>query len=138
MTIGFLMNIDLRRALEAETVNTKELERLAQSVKMWHFEIDRPALSFIANNKINALITRCEEEPQVIGHLEFLKKVLQILRTLPFELNLWKAQNIYFSIYRNNAKEMIERASSADPGAKEWISLFKDIGVLLYIHCEFD
>ena len=75
------------------------------------------------------------KKPQDLSLLENIEKLLQILSSLPLELNLWKAQNIYFSIGRQLCIKIQEKAKQGDKIAPKWLSHFNTIGSYLKVKC---
>ena len=53
--------------------------------------------------------------------LERLNKAAQLVRTLPFEVNLWKTQNICYKILHTHCPNSKEKAGPGDQNAKEWL-----------------
>jgi RNase P subunit RPR2 len=58
---------------------------------------------------------------------------LKLLISLSVELDLWKAQNTYFSIMKNLYRSMQERAEKGEDLAKRWIELFHRLGNQLHV-----
>jgi hypothetical protein len=50
---------------------------------------------------------------------------------MPFEINLWQAQNIWYEILRTSALEALD-----DEQRARWNRDFKDLGCCLSIDCE--
>jgi hypothetical protein len=56
-----------------------------------------------------------------------------MLKPLSLNLNLWKAQNTYFSLKEQFRGEMDEKAKQGDESTKEWSDAFNDLGEKLGI-----
>ena len=54
--------------------------------------------------------------------MERLNKAAKLVRTLPFEINLWKIQNICYKILHTKWADFKEKAGLGDKNAQEWIS----------------
>jgi hypothetical protein len=70
------------------------------------------------------------------GSIEMLERAVamaRILSELPFELNLWQAQNIWYEILRTSAYALT--ALSEEDHAR-WEQLFTELGVCLSIDCD--
>ena len=48
-------------------------------------------------------------------------------------LNLWQAQNIYFSIGKDLLNKMEDRVRNGDVSAKEWVNSFQRLGHYLHV-----
>jgi hypothetical protein len=53
---------------------------------------------------------------------------------LQLDLDLWKAQNIYFGISRTTMNDKKGQAERVDESAKKWVGLFQDLGSFLYVN----
>jgi len=51
------------------------------------------------------------------------------------ELDLWKAQNIYFLIGTQRYDEMEKRSNQRDSNAKTWLEHFNRLGEHLNVRC---
>ena len=70
------------------------------------------------------------------GSLEMLERALALARTLlelPFEPNLWQAQNIWYEILRTSTYALISLTEEDRP---RWDKLFNDLGTCLSIDTE--
>lgn len=129
----FILNIDLRKLLENEELDLDRLQRLIEEVKKWSFEPDNVILGFVASQRINKLMEKLSQTPEDVPALENIEVILRILSALPLELDMWKAQNVYFSIGKQLYGGMREKAEKGDNNAKEWIKHFNSLGHYLQV-----
>jgi len=73
--------------------------------------------------------------PEDTTLLETIGDVLRVLSAIPLELDLWKAQNIYFSIGTQRHDEMEKRSDQRDSNAKTWLEHFNRLGEYLNVSC---
>jgi hypothetical protein len=69
------------------------------------------------------------------GSLEMLDRALALGRTLvelPFELNLWQAQNIWYEILRTSSYGLTSLEAEERP---RWDKSFGELGTCLSIDC---
>lgn len=131
--IEFILNSDIRHALEDEELDFVRIEKLVKEIKGLSLEPDKTTLGFIASQKIEALMTKFSQQPGDASKLETVVKFFRIIRELNLDLNLWKAQNIYFSIGRKLYGAMRESAEKGDANAKRWFDNFDDLSNYLYV-----
>jgi alpha-amylase/alpha-mannosidase (GH57 family) len=129
VTAGFAINASLRRALEAETFDTAELARLLRRAEVDHVTLDSDLLSYTADKRMKRAMVRLEaaaelQAPQNIGVLNETLAIAESLRTLPMEINLWQAQNIWNDLLRR---------SDATYWSREWRDGFRKVGHALNI-----
>jgi hypothetical protein len=70
------------------------------------------------------------------GSLELLDRALalgRMLVELPFELNLWQAQNIWYEILRTSGYALTALSAVDRP---RWDKSFRDLGSCLSIDCD--
>ncbi len=87
-----------------------------------------PQLSYLADQKMKrAMIDLQAEILEQAEHIATLENALLVARTLnelPFELNLWQAQNIWYDIWRHKQPN-VQGAPDA------WLDGFLELGKLL-------
>jgi alpha-amylase/alpha-mannosidase (GH57 family) len=150
----FAINAGLRRALESNPIDAVQMRVYLGLAETDHVELDRPQLNYIADQQMKRAMVQLQEELATSGEQQTaaLENALFIARTvseLPFERNLWQAQNIWYQIYLRlypaiKAKTTTNgaRASKANgkpesesesARADEWVAKFKEIGQLMSI-----
>ncbi|MBV8436588.1 MAG: DUF3536 domain-containing protein [Silvibacterium sp.] len=151
----YAINAGLRRALEAEPIDAIQFRvylGLAESDKV---ELDKPLLRYIADRQMKQMMVELQNEVVKRGEhqttaLENALFVARTLSELPFERNLWQAQNIWYQVYRH-LHEVACQAAATGPQtngdrpngntgpdaeasrAAAWEEKFKEIGQLMGI-----
>jgi alpha-amylase/alpha-mannosidase (GH57 family) len=129
----FLVNADLRAVLEDPEMNLARLKQASGAAKRYYSELDRATLGFIAGNKITALMEKLRGEPEDLGQMEALNELLATIEPLQLGPNLWKAQNILFSISRSLYQQMKERTDKGDEAARRWMEQFAALESRMYV-----
>ncbi len=127
----FIFNRDILAALSQEKINIPELERLSLEAKRFPFEIDKTPVSSLAAAKINQLMEVWRQDPQDRALLELLTALLRILNALPLDLDIYRAQTVYFMISKERLREMDNKPS--DPALKKHWELFRQLGRYLKV-----
>ncbi len=83
--------------------------------------LDATALGLLLAVNIESLAEQLLEQPDDLSRLERLNKAAQLVRTLPFEVNLWKTQNICYKILHAHCPNFKKKASLGDQNAQEWL-----------------
>lgn len=133
LAAGFAINAGLRRALEADHIDGAQLRSFLQLAKADQVPLETQTLSYIADQRMKrAMIELLMSD----GSLELLERALGMARSLaelPFELNLWQAQNIWYEILRASG------SWQKSPGAEDralWEKQFGELGRCLSIDIE--
>jgi len=129
----YIVNMDLKRAFEGEDLDTEKLEGLINEAKKWSLEIDKGTIGYVATSWFNSLLEKLRQQPEEIPLIEKVENVLGLLFSLSAELDLWKAQNTYFSLGKVLFGSMKERAERGDDLGKRWIEVFDRLGSRLQV-----
>jgi hypothetical protein len=128
----YILNMDLKRVFEGEDLGTGKLEGLINEAKKWSLEMDKGTIGFVATSWLNALMEKLLQQPKESPLFEKMESALKLLSSLSVELDLWKAQNAYFSIAKKLYEPMKEEAEGEDL-AKRWIEVFDRLGSRLQV-----
>lgn len=133
MTSAYTVNYDLKKIFENNEVDIEKLEDLINEVKKWSLDIDKTAIGFVASSWINSIITKLSQNPEDIELINKIVDVIKLLRQLPLELDIWKAQNIYFTIGKNLFSVMKERSVKGEDFTRKWVEAFRKVGYYLQV-----
>ncbi|HEY4382193.1 MAG TPA: DUF3536 domain-containing protein [Acidobacteriaceae bacterium] len=125
---NFAINASLRRAIGADNFDIAEIQVLFARATADQITVETQALSFAAGERMKramvALEAAAEKERAMKGALQTALTIATGLRTLPFDVNLWQAQNIWNDLFRRSDKNY---------WSPEWKLAFKKLGEALYI-----
>jgi alpha-amylase/alpha-mannosidase (GH57 family) len=128
LAASFAINASLRRAIEAETFDPAEIESLLNRAHTDQITLDTHLLSFTAGQRMKRAMVRLEAaaegEPSAAGALSQALTIANTLHLMPFEVNLWQAQNIWNDLLRRGDKNY---------WTDEWREGFKKLGEALNI-----
>jgi hypothetical protein len=132
LAAGFAVNAGLRRALETDSIDQAQLRSFLSLAKADQVPLESANLSYIADLRMKRAMI---ELVMSSGSLEMLDRALalaRILVELPFELNLWQAQNIWYEILRTSSYALTALAGDDRP---RWEKNFRELGSCLSIDC---
>jgi alpha-amylase/alpha-mannosidase (GH57 family) len=125
---NFAINSSLRRAFAAENFDAAEIGALFARATADQVIVDIQALSFAAGERMKramvALEAAADKDRAMKGALQTALTIATGLRTLPFDVNLWQAQNIWNDLFRRTESSYL---------SPEWKLAFKKLGEALYI-----
>jgi hypothetical protein len=126
----FAIDSGLSRALESEPIDALQVRTYLDLAQADQVSLNVPRLSYIADRKMkNAMVTlqgEVAEQAEQTATLENALLVARTLNELPFELNLWQAQNIWYDVWRRTPQPAV-----AEP--ESWLKSFSELGQLLRI-----
>jgi alpha-amylase/alpha-mannosidase (GH57 family) len=133
LAANFAINAGLRRALETDPIDAIELRSYLGLARADQVTLDKPLLGYIADHKMKrAMVDVQQELAEGTDRMEALENALLVASTiseLPFDLNLWQAQNLWYDLYRK-----MGHACSLDPTS--WCRKFFELGKLMRISVE--
>ncbi|MGA9672976.1 MAG: DUF3536 domain-containing protein [Terracidiphilus sp.] len=130
LAAGFAVNAGLRRALQSDPIDQAQLRSFLSLAKADAIPLETPTLSYIADQRMKRAMVELQMSS---GSLEVLERALALGRTLvelPFELNLWQAQNIWYEILRTSSYALTSLAPEDRP---KWEEMFHELGSCLSI-----
>ncbi|HEX4285513.1 MAG TPA: DUF3536 domain-containing protein [Terracidiphilus sp.] len=133
LAASFAINAGLRRALESEPIDLASLRSLLQMAKADQVPLEKANLSYIADQRMKRAMVELQLSG---GSLEMLDRAVALARRLaemPFDLNLWQAQNIWYEILRSSNYALTALADDERP---KWEKGFASLGECLSIDCD--
>jgi alpha-amylase/alpha-mannosidase (GH57 family) len=127
------VNGRLRDAFSSPTLDVDYIHRLLEQAEAADIELDGEALGFTLRNTINRLAADWYTEPEEPARLQILQQAVDLARSLPFWVDLWKAQNVYYEILQNTYPRMRDRTRENQDGGPDWTKEFLDLGELLRV-----
>ncbi|MDR3453674.1 MAG: DUF3536 domain-containing protein [Rhodoferax sp.] len=130
LAAGFAINAGLRRALEGDPIDQALLRSFLQLAKADQVPLETATLSYIADQRMKRAMVELQLSA---GSLEMLDRALGLAHTLvelPFEPNLWQAQNIWYEILRTSRYALTTLATEDRP---RWDKDFSELGTCLSI-----
>jgi hypothetical protein len=115
------LNAKLRRALQGEGLEPEVVRPLLEEASLAGATLDATALGLLLAGNVEHLAEQLLEQPDDLSRMESLNKAAKLVRTLPFEVNLWKTQNICYKLVHTHWSHFKEKAGLGDNNAQEWI-----------------
>ena len=126
----FVLNADLRSTLEEDDIDIGRLRTLLDSVRREKIVLDAAGLGLAAARALERLMKRIAAAPDDPAGLKRVNEVARFLKELPFEVDVWEAQNVYYQILQRVYPEMRARTEGS---AREWIEVFCSLGESLAV-----
>jgi alpha-amylase/alpha-mannosidase (GH57 family) len=130
LAAGFAVNAGLRRSLEGDPIDLALMRSYLKLAKADGVPLETATLSYLADQRMKLSTVELQMSS---GSREMLDRALTLARTLtelPFELNLWQAQNVWYEILRSSNYALTSLAPEDRP---LWDHDFCELGRLLNI-----
>jgi alpha-amylase/alpha-mannosidase (GH57 family) len=128
----FVLNASLRRAFKPEFLDMQEVRALLEQARVEGVQLDSAGIAFSVQRKIRGLMEHLRKRPTNLGLLHKILLLVDLIQELPFTVNLWRVENLYYDMANNNYAELLAQGSVAD----EWVHDFLELGRKLRIRVE--
>jgi Domain of unknown function (DUF3536) len=139
LAAGFSVNAGLRRSIESRPIDAVQVRALLALAEADQLALDTSLLSYLADQQMKLAMVELYAQPEKSSAIDEALLIATTLRELPFELNLWQAQNIWYDTLKQALKRsghrstllgmpQLEGASVAD-----WWAKFDKLGRCLRI-----
>jgi len=115
------LNAKLRRTLQGDGLDPQVVRPLLEEARLAGAILDETALGLLLKINIERIAQQALEQCEDLSCMERLNKAAKLVRTLPFEINLWEIQNICYKILHTKWAAVQERALLGDKSAQAWI-----------------
>lgn len=101
----FILNTDLHRFFIKENLKIKELSKLKKEFKKWDLKItNQKAFKLSASERIFYELRKLPLSNYTFEQINILNKVFSTLEEMEIELDIWKSQNLYFTLLNDHKK----------------------------------
>ncbi len=130
VTAAFVVNEALRRLIVEGPLDLVRFGALLEEARRDNLQLDEARLAFDLRQRLDATSEALAANPADLKLLSELADTTNIVLMLPFEVNLWKAQNVYYALLNTLYPQMIARN---DDQARRWAEIFRGLGDKLRI-----
>jgi (1->4)-alpha-D-glucan 1-alpha-D-glucosylmutase len=127
-TAEFVLNSDLRRAVAEIVPDPEHIHTTLERAQMWLVELDAAGLTYTIQKTMEQLVEQVHTHTDELETLQTLEAFVDVMRSMPFDVDFWKIQNAYFEMVNTVYVEMQERADEGDEDARLWATHFIALG----------
>ena len=129
-----VLNAKLRRELEREELDAERVEELLEDARSENVSLDGPGLSYafqgLLEKKALALLRATSDLDRIVA----LKEAVSLGLSSPFEVNLWRVQNLYYKLLEEVYPPAIKQIEQGDLTGRTWLLAFEALGEKLAVH----
>ncbi len=133
LAAGFAINAGLRRVLEGDPIDQAQLRSFLSLAQADQVQLETSTLSYIADQRMKRAMVDLQISSGSPEMLERALALARILLELPFEPNLWQAQNIWYEILHTSSYALTALSTEDLP---RWEKGFDELGTCLSIDTE--
>ena len=124
----FVLNTSLRYALAEDEPDLERIKAILNEARIFKVPLDGASLGYIIKKSLEKMSERLYKNPEDISLIKHLDLFVGLILTLPFEVDLWKIQNIYYEMLQRNYPELQAKGSQGDESLQTWIAHFEALG----------
>lgn len=128
------LNSDIKKAFLEEVIDTDRIQSLFNDMKKWDVPLDSIDAEFIARHKLDGLMEKLHANPLDLDLLLEIRKILELFKMLPVEINYWQTQNIYYKMAKTTYREFLLKTMAGNEDAIKWVDTFKYLGEMLFFN----
>ncbi|NJN17125.1 MAG: DUF3536 domain-containing protein [Oscillochloris sp.] len=125
---GFAMNTELRRLFTADILDFDRINALLREARRSSVTLDGAGLSYSLSRAIERLAGLLREAPEDMSLLLQVEAAAGLANSLPFEVDVWRAQNIYDELRRTVLPDFQDEVAQGFADARAWVEAFSDLG----------
>jgi alpha-amylase/alpha-mannosidase (GH57 family) len=123
----FTINARLRRLFDAADLDLEQTAALLKQAKTLGVPLDAKSLEYTLRKNIETMAEQWSAAPHDLASLLKLEAATAVLSSLPFKVNLWKAQNICFEIQQDKLAAAPRWTFEKHEEANEWVNHFQSL-----------
>ena len=133
----FVLNSHLRKALDnSDEFDLGRIGTLLDEAQMEDVSLDTASLEYVFRRSIERMAERLSASPTDLSLLQKLEEAAGLMESLPFEVNTWRVQNVFYEMVQTVCPEVKRRAEQGDAQAQEWVGSFLALGEKLSVLVE--
>jgi alpha-amylase/alpha-mannosidase (GH57 family) len=127
-TAEFVLNYMLRQFFEQPEFDSEAIQNRLTEARVLNVKLNEVILAFTMRQTLERLTAAFREKPDELKNLQQLAAAVNLVRSMPFEVGLWKVQNTYFEMVHTVWPEWGWKAEHGEAGAPEWVATFQQLG----------
>ncbi len=128
----FVLNTDLQRHMAAEALDPDTVDAILEEARQMGVPLDHTTLEFELRRTLEGMARDLRETPDDLERLGRLRTGAQLVRKVPFEVNLFEVQNIGWVLTRDEYPRLLERSESGDTKAAEAADHYRALATELF------
>jgi alpha-amylase/alpha-mannosidase (GH57 family) len=124
----FVLNGQLRRALEHEEIDSERVGHLLDAARLEGVTLDTATLEYAFRHNLERIAEQFLAHPTEPAIFQRLQRAADLAQRLPFKVNLWTIQNRFYRILETVCPEEQAKADEGDEAAHAWVDRVVGLG----------
>ena len=135
--IEYAINSLLRRACSSDELDSERIRSLLRETQASNITLDKTTLEFLLRRNVEGFAARFAAEPGHLDRLHALQNALKIVKQMPFNVNLWSAQNHVYATQAGVFQRLRKKAQRGDARAQTWVDSYLALNEQLSIRVQY-
>jgi alpha-amylase/alpha-mannosidase (GH57 family) len=122
-----VLNVDLRRSVEDSRADPEVVQRLLDEARGLGVALDTNGLGYTLERSLEGLLDRLRDQPDDPDLLRRVEAAVALIRSAPFKVDLWRAQNRFYEMRRTVFPAMQSQAKDGHEAAQAWVEGFQKV-----------
>ncbi|HEV2379983.1 MAG TPA: DUF3536 domain-containing protein [Terriglobia bacterium] len=114
------LNSQLRSALGRVELDLEGIRNLINEAATMNVTLDVQTLEYVIRRRIETAAAVVNSRPEDIEGLQRLNRLLELVSSLPFAVNLWQTQNAVYPVLTSSYQALFGEADPGTPAAQSW------------------
>ena len=114
------LNSQLRSALGRVEIDLEGIRNLINEAATMNVTLDVQTLEYVIRRRIETAAAVVKSRPEDIEGLQQLNRLLELVSSLPFAVNLWQTQNAVYPVLTSSYQALFGEADPGTPAAQSW------------------
>jgi hypothetical protein len=128
--VEFVLNTDLRAAVAETPLDHPRIRQLLREAQELRVTLDAEGIGFQMRNTLEQMASSFARCPRG-RKMDDLALAIELAKSMPFGVDLWHVQNVYFQMLESVYPE--RKRSATRPADDAWLEKFTSLGRLLSI-----
>lgn len=129
------LNLRLQKLFTLDSIELESIREVVSEIRGWDVRVDNVALEFIIRRRLEGAMAALLDDPESDQLLSDVLHLVESIAALPVGVNLWQAQNVYWSILQANPAAICSGSEGTNGGAARKEAV-RSLGQLLYFNVE--
>jgi alpha-amylase/alpha-mannosidase (GH57 family) len=131
-----VVNSELRREFAQDNLDFEAIQTLLAEADLAGIPLDADTLEYTLRKNLERMAENFRSNPEQLDLLEKMVIGIELVYVLPFDVNLRKVQDLYYSLAQSTYPKFKQRAQLGDSTAITWMAGFKGLNAKLLIRLE--
>ena len=122
-----VLNADIRREAASDEMDPDRMLSLLGEATDSDVPLDLKGIGYAMTQTLERAMRKLAEDPDDALRLERVDRMAGLIGTVPFDINLWTVQNVYWDLMHSVLPDKREEAIDGDE-ARRWVERFEALG----------